>query len=253
MGPRGPRLLLLQHIACEPPGAYEDELREWGGELDPVMVDRGQPLPDWREFDAIIAMGGPMGAYEDERLPWLRAEKELIAEAVGTGTPLWGACLGAQLLAASLGAEVAPGRSPEVGVLPVYRTAAGGSDPVFSVTGDEFRALQWHADTFALPDGAVHLARSDAYEQQAFAVNRAYGVQFHLEVGTALAAEWGEVPIYAESLEAIMGEQAMPRLLDQIGTHEHEMTITAHRLFAAWLEHVVGARPPARTANATAE
>ena len=65
------RLLALQHIACEPPGAYEDELLERGGSLARVMVDQGEPLPDWREFDGIVAMGGPMGAYEDERLPWL--------------------------------------------------------------------------------------------------------------------------------------------------------------------------------------
>src|SRR5579864_5191516 len=119
-----PRLLVLQHIACEPPGAYEDELLERGGDLTRVMVDQNQPLPDLEDFDAMIVMGGPMGAYEEDRLPWLRAEKELIAAAVGRGTPVWGVCLGAQLLAASLGALVAPGSEPEIGVLPVYRTAA---------------------------------------------------------------------------------------------------------------------------------
>ncbi len=237
----GANLLVLQHIACEPPGAYEDELLDRGGALRRVMVDQGEPLPDWRAFDGIIAMGGPMGAYEDDRLPWLRDEKRLIAEAASAGTPFWGVCLGAQLLAASLGARVAPGPSPEVGVLPVFRTAAGASDPVFSVMPDEFVALQWHADTFALPGGGVRLARSVACEQQAFVVNRAYGVQFHIEVGSGLAAEWGEVPAYAESLEALMGEGAMPRLLDQVAAAEDEMTGLARRLFAAWLERVVGA------------
>ncbi|HTP20129.1 MAG TPA: hypothetical protein VMJ65_11030 [Solirubrobacteraceae bacterium] len=86
----GPNLLVLQHIACEPPGAYEDELLERGGRLRRVMVDRGETLPDWRAFDGIIAMGGPMGAYEDDLLPWLRQEKRLIADAVSAGTPFWG-------------------------------------------------------------------------------------------------------------------------------------------------------------------
>ena len=203
----GPNLLVLQHIACEPPGAYEDELRDRGGQLRRVMVDQGEPLPDWREFDGIIAMGGPMGAYEDDRLPWLETEKRLIAEAVPAGAPFWGVCLGSQLLAASLGAGVGPGPAgPEVGVLPVYRTAEGARDPVFEAMPDEFEALQWHSDTFELPDGAVHLARSQAYEQQAFVFKRAYGVQFHIEVGTALATEWGEVPAYADSLDTLMGE-----------------------------------------------
>lgn len=236
---RRPNLLVLQHIACEPPGAYEDELREHGGSLVRVMVDRGEPLPPWREFDGLVAMGGPMGAYEDDRLPWLAPEKQLIAEAVAGGLPVWGVCLGAQLLAASLGATVSPGTAPEVGVLPIYRTAAAASDPVFSLLTDEFPALQWHGDTFDLPPGAVQLARSPAYEQQAFVVNRAYGIQFHLEVGAGLATEWGDVPAYADSLEAIMGAGALPRLVDAVAAHEPEMTGLARALFGAWLDHVV--------------
>ena len=236
------RLLVLQHIACEPPGAYEDELLERGGSLQRVMVDQGEPLPDWREFDGIIAMGGPMGAYEDERLPWLAPEKRLLAEAVAGRMPVWGVCLGAQLLAASLGAEVFAGQTPEVGVLTVHRTAAATSDPVFSLLPDEFRALQWHGDTFALPPGAVQLARSDAYEHQAFAVDRAYGIQFHIEVGTALADDWAAVPAYAASLEATLGAGALPRLVGEIAEHEQQMTTLARALFGAWLDRVVAAR-----------
>jgi GMP synthase (glutamine-hydrolysing) len=234
-----PKLLVLQHIACEPPGAFEDELLARGGSLERVEVDEGDPLPDWRGFDGIIAMGGPMGAYEDERLPWLTAEKRLIAEAVGAGLPYWGICLGAQLLAASLGAEVAPGPEPEVGVLDVHATDEAAEDPVFAQAPPTFRALQWHQDTFALPDGAVHLASSPAYAHQAFRVGRAYAMQFHIEIGTDLATEWGEVPAYAASLEAILGPGALPRLLDEIATHELQMTALARGLFANWLVHVV--------------
>jgi GMP synthase (glutamine-hydrolysing) len=237
-----PSLLVLQHIACEPPGAYEDELLERGGSLTRVMVDQGEPLPEWREFDGIVAMGGPMGAYEDAGFAWLTAEKGLIAAAVADGMPVWGVCLGAQLLAASLGATVAPGPAPEVGVLAVQRTAAAASDPVFSLLPNEFRALQWHGDTFALPAGAVQLARSDAYEQQAFVVGHAYGIQFHIEVGTALADEWAAVPAYASSLEATMGAGALPRLVGQIAEHEQEMTTLARALFGAWLDRVIGPR-----------
>jgi GMP synthase (glutamine-hydrolysing) len=234
-----PRLLVLQHIACEPPGVYEDELLERGGEVVRVMVDQGQPLPELRGFDGIIVMGGPMGAYEDDRLPWLRPEKELLADAARRGLPVWGVCLGAQLLAAGLGAAVAPGPEPEVGVLPVYRTPAAEEDPVFRSAPASFPALQWHSDTFALPEGGVLLARSDAYESQAFRVGRAYGLQFHIEIGTALAQEWGQVPAYAQSLEGILGESALPNLLAEVEVHQREMTGLARRLFAGWLEHVV--------------
>lgn len=238
--PSPARVLALQHIACEPPGAYEDELLAWGAQLHRVEVDEGECLPDWHEFDAIVVMGGPMGAYEERRLPWLADEKRLIAAAVRAGTPVWGVCLGAQLLAASLGAEVAPGGEPEVGVLSVCVTAAAARDPVFSLCPPQFLALQWHADTYKLPTGAVQLARSTHYEQQAFVVGRAYGMQFHLEVSAALTREWGHLPAYADSLQAILGENALPTLIDQLQAQEMEMTGLARRLFAAWLEHIVG-------------
>jgi GMP synthase (glutamine-hydrolysing) len=236
-------LLVLQHIACEPPGAYEDELHERNVEFVRVELDEGEPLPDWRQFEAMVAMGGPMGAYEDDRLPWLVDERELIARAVSSGMPFWGVCLGAQLLAASLGAKVSPGPEPEVGVLEVQLTEEGRGDPVFGLAPNTFRALQWHSDTFELPDGAVRLARSEAYENQAFRVGRAYAVQFHIEIGEGLAAEWGKVPAYAQALEGIMGEAALPRLLDTVLRHEREMTDLARDVFAAWLERVVA---PAR-------
>jgi GMP synthase-like glutamine amidotransferase len=124
-------------------------------------------------------------------------------------------------------------------VLPVQRTALGAADPVFSELPDAFVALQWHSDTYDLPDGAVQLARSDAYEQQAFRINRAYGIQFHVEVTSELGAQWGEVLPYASSLEALKGPGALPQLLEQVDAHADEMTGLARRMFAAWLERVV--------------
>lgn len=240
MGPRPATLLVLQHVDCEPPAAYADELLAWGAELDFVELDRGQPLPDWRPYNGIIAMGGPMGAYDEALFPWLAAERRWLGEAVAAGTPVWGICLGAQLLAASLGAPVGPGSLPEIGVLPVELTPAAAEDPVFSQLPAEFPALQWHSDTYELPAGAQQLARSEAYEQQAFALDRAYGLQFHLEVPAALAAQWGAVPAYAESLERLIGPAALPRLLSQVAEREREMNALARRLLAAWLQHVVG-------------
>jgi GMP synthase (glutamine-hydrolysing) len=231
--------LVLQHIACEPPGAYEDELRAWGGELHRVEVDAGEPLPDWRRFGAIIAMGGPMGAYEETDHPWLAEEKRLIGEAVNAGTPFWGVCLGAQLLAASLGAGVHPGDGAEVGVLEVELTPEAASDPVFAEAPRRFRALQWHGDTWELPAGATRLAGSDAYAQQAFVFERAYAAQFHIEVSAGLATEWGEVPAYGRSLDAILGPGALPRLIDDVAAHEADMGALARQLFRAWLDRVV--------------
>src|SRR5207302_1873217 len=147
--------LVLQHIACEPPGEYEDVLVEHGVSIHRVELDEGEPLPDRRAFDLIVAMGGPMSANDDDSLPWLTDEKRLISEAVRAGTPFWGACLGAQLLAASMGGRVYPGPEPEVGLLPVTLTEAGRGDTLFEGLPVELLTLQWHGDTFDLPEGAV--------------------------------------------------------------------------------------------------
>src|SRR4029079_11684514 len=109
------RALVLQHIACEPPGVYEDVLVERGIGIDRVELDEGELLPDWRSYELIVAMGGPMSVNDEQEHPWLVDEKRLIREAVAAGVGYWGACLGVQLLASSLGARVHAGPQPAVG------------------------------------------------------------------------------------------------------------------------------------------
>ena len=239
------KALVLQHIACEPPGVFEDVLSERGAELHRVELDEGEPLPDWRGFDAIVAMGGPMSANDDVDLPWLTEEKRLIADAVQAGTPYWGVCLGVQLLAASLGARVYPGPTPEVGLLPVTLTSEGHNDPVFGGVSEELVTLQWHGDTFDLPTGAVRLASSPAYENQAFRFERAYGVQFHLEVSAEMAREWAEVPEYVTSLEGTLGTAEAPAFLAAIERRAPEMRAEGRALFERWLDRVVATTPAA--------
>lgn len=230
-------VLVLQHIACEPPGVFEDVLRERGAVLHRVELDEGEPLPDGR-FDAIVAMGGPMSVNDEDSHPWLRAEKQLVGDAVRAGTPFWGVCLGVQLLAASLGARVYAGPAPEVGLLPVELTDAGVTDPVFAGLRPAV-TLQWHGDTFDLPDGAVLLASSPAYANQAFRYANAYGVQFHLEVSPQMAREWAAVPEYVASLEATLGSEAAPVFLTEIEQSAATMRSVGRTLFERWLDHVV--------------
>ena len=230
-------VLVLQHIACEPPGVYEDVLLERGARIHRVELDEGEPLPDRRDFAAVVAMGGPMSANDEDELPWLRAEKAFIAETVEAGTPFFGACLGSQLLAASLGGEVTAGPAPEVGLLPVFLTEAAGDDPVFAGLPRELLTLQWHGDTFSLPAGAVLLARSPAYPNQAFRVGRAaYGVQFHLELSREMAAEWADVPTYAEALRQVLGPGAEAVLVDELAAHADELRAHGRALFERWLD-----------------
>jgi GMP synthase-like glutamine amidotransferase len=185
-------------------------------------------------------MGGPMGAYESEQHPWLPAERALIRQAVNADMPFWGVCLGAQLLAASLDGSAEPGEVPEIGVLEVSLAEAAAADPVFARAPSSFAALQWHSDTYQLPVGAVRLASSSAYLEQAFRIRNAYGLQFHLEVPEDLLEQWGELPAYAHSLETTLGPGALERLLSDWRATAPMTLALARKLFGAWLEEVVG-------------
>lgn len=232
-------VLVLQHVTCEPPGTYEDVLTEHGLGLHRVQLGEGESLPDSLDYSAVVVMGGPMSANDDDQFEWLTPEKKLIARAVEQGIPLWGVCLGSQLLAASLGARVYAGESPEVGVLPVRLTPDGRKDPCFADLPEEFLALQWHGDTFELPEGATHLVSSTEYANQAFCVGSAYAVQFHLEVTADLAAEWATVPEYNDALEQVRGPGAIDHLLGDVRTHSGDSTLFARTIFERWLENFV--------------
>ena len=232
-----PQALVLQHIACEPPGEYEDVMLERGVQIRRVELDEGEPLPDRDEFDLIVAMGGPMSVNDDDELPWVTGEKRFIGEAVRTGTPYWGACLGVQLLAASLGARVYAGPAPEVGLMTVSLTDEAAADPVFDGLPAELLTLQWHGDTFDLPEGAIRLAGSDAYPNQAIRWgDAAYGVQFHLEVSTALAAEWAAVPAYEAYLDSVLGPGSLPTLLEEFEGNEKQLRENGRAMFGRWLD-----------------
>ncbi len=234
------KALVLQHIACEPPGVFEDVLRERGAELTRVELDEGEQLPDWRGFDLIVAMGGPMSVNDEGEHPWLADEKRLISEAVHAGVPYWGACLGVQLLASSLGARVYAGPEPEVGVLPVTLTDEGIADPVLDGLPREILTLQWHGDTFDLPEGAVRLAGSAAYPNQAFRFGRAaYGVQFHVEVSQQMAQEWAEVPAYVDYLDRTLGPGSAPKLLAEFDLAAPTMRRHARAVFERWMDVAV--------------
>lgn len=231
------RVLVLQHIACEHPGVFADVMRERGAEAVPVEVDAGEPLPDWREFDAALVMGGPMGAGDDADHPWLSAERDLIREAVEAGKPFLGVCLGVQLLATALGAPVYAAEPAEVGLLEVELTPEGRADPLFAGLDDRFVSLQWHGDTFDLPEGSVRLASSPPIPNQAFRFGeRAYGVQFHLEVTGEMAVDWRSIPAYRKSLAATLGDAAGAAFIADVQRRANELHPPARRLFANWLE-----------------
>jgi len=184
------RVLIVQHTAHEGLGWLQEWLPGVGVDVHPIHPYLGHRVPPQVEGDALIVLGGPMGAYDDAEAPWLPATRALLSTAVDDGVPTIGICLGAQLLAVAAGGEVQKGSAgPELGLGQVEVTVgdellSAGSMPV----------VQWHYDAVTrMPDGAELLASSDAYRVQAFRVGDvAWGLQFHVEATEAMVREWAE-------------------------------------------------------------
>jgi GMP synthase (glutamine-hydrolysing) len=172
----------LQHVPFEGPAAIAQWAAARGHSLATTPLHADDPLPPIGEIDRLVVMGGPMNIYEEDRYPWLAREKRFIGEAVAAGKTVVGVCLGAQLLADVLGAKVRRNRQKEIGWFPVEWTAAARRSAMFGFLPERLEAFHWHGDTFDLPAGALHLARSEACENQAFLWDgRVLGLQFHLE------------------------------------------------------------------------
>ena len=174
--------IVIRHVAFEDLGA-------WSGLLGQVTyLEAGvDELHD--NADLLVVMGGPIGVYEDETYPFLRDELRLIERRIAAGRPVLGVCLGAQLMAAALGAQVFAGGRKELGWSPVRLTPAGHESALRHLNG--VSVLHWHGDTFDLPRGAELLASTDSYENQAFSYgHHALAMQFHPEVDSARMEQW---------------------------------------------------------------
>jgi GMP synthase (glutamine-hydrolysing) len=183
--------VVAQHAPNEGPGLLAGVLGRAEVQTRTVRLDCGDTLPPPADLGGVIVMGGAMGVHDIDAFPWLEAERRWIADAVRSDLPVLGVCLGAQLLAAALGASVTTGPQPEIGVDDVALTAEGRADPVLGPEGERVSVIQWHGDTFEIPDGAVRLATGERYPNQAFRYGRfAYGLQFHVEVDDAMAEAW---------------------------------------------------------------
>ncbi len=185
-------VLVIRNVSYESEGLLEPLLREQGLELDIVDFQQ-QPSarPKLDGYAGLVVMGGPMGANDTERFPHLRKVERLCADAMERAVPLAGVCLGAQIMAKTLGSEVRANPVREVGWYDLAVTGAARRDPLFSGLAAQEVVLQWHGDTFDLPEGAVLLASSPDCPNQAFRYGEnAYAIQFHLEILRPMIEEW---------------------------------------------------------------
>ncbi len=232
-------VLVVQHEACEPLGTIENALIANGVSPRFVRVQEGDPVPlKLGAAAGLIVMGGPMGVADQQRYPFLADEIRLIVRAVAEEKPVLGVCLGGQLLAAALGADVREAPRQEIGWHPVMLSAGTAADPLWQDLPASFTGFHWHGNFFEVPPGAVSLASSDLTPCQAFRFGTsAYGFQFHLEVTEAIVRDW--TMAFAGELEAA-GLNA-DAVLRGIAEHLRPMQEIAEVVFGRWAAQVCGA------------
>ncbi len=193
-------VLIIKNIKSEGPGTILDFLIEWNIPYRIIEMGEGVEPPHIDNYETVIMMGGPMAVYEMDAYPFLKTVEKVINESIKKKKMVLGICLGAQMIAHCLGARVYKGGIAEIGWYDIELTTEGLLDQCMNAlskhpqVGDvwkRFKVFHWHGDTFDLPHGAVRLARSVLYENQAFrAGDNIYALQFHIEVNRFLLNEW---------------------------------------------------------------
>jgi GMP synthase (glutamine-hydrolysing) len=174
-------------------GVFGDAVEARGHRLEEWSLAWGTSLPRPLDaYGAVLVFGGAMHADQDRHHPWLREENLFLRRLLDLRKPVLGICLGAQLLAKAAHADVGPAAEPEIGWYPVELTEPAGEDPLLHALPPCFDAFQWHYYTYALPAGAVELARSEVCTQAFRLGDTAWGVQFHPEVTLEQVEGWLE-------------------------------------------------------------
>jgi GMP synthase (glutamine-hydrolysing) len=225
-------ILVLQHCACEELGTIGKVLKQIGVAPHYIRSFEGQSVPkEIGDGVGLIVLGGPQSAYDQGKHPFLRDEINLIEHALNHEKPVLGVCLGSQLLAATLGATVYPGRRKEIGWNRVTLTEACCSDSVFTGIPQSFTAFHWHGDIFDLPRGTIPLASSPVTPNQAFRyAPSAYGLLFHLEV--SLPQVRNMVEVFADELRV----DGLNGTAIKLNAHSHLSTLQqiGHTVFSRW-------------------
>ena len=204
------KFLILQHINIEHPGIFLKFMKEDNVKIDTIELDENEKIPNLDQYDAMIVMGGPMDTWQEETFPWLKTEKEAIHKFVSINKkPYLGLCLGAQLLSEAVGGKVRKMQTPEIGVLKV---SLKNNKSLFKGLDKELKVLQWHSyEAYDLPSKAKVLASSKECNVQAFSLDNAFGLQFHVEQTNETVPQWACVPEYKSALENTLGQNALEK------------------------------------------
>jgi GMP synthase (glutamine-hydrolysing) len=231
--------LVLSHVAFEDLGTFEAPLRERGFEIENVLAATARfPLPQAESCDLLVVLGGPIGVYDQQDYPFLKDEIALIGQRLAARKPILGICLGAQMMAAAAGARVFPGgKGAEIGWFPLKKAPNAAPPAWFApLLAEGLQVFHWHGDTFDLPPGALHLASSKLYANQAFAIDDfALALQFHPEVTAAGLESW-----YVGHASELHHAGISPAGLRD-AAHQHAVALAeaTDRFFKQWLDLVL--------------
>lgn len=177
------KIICIQHVDFETPGAIETWAREKNHSLQIIKPYNDERLPSVKDFDFLISMGGPQSPRDANHLPYLRDEVALLKEAVAQHKYVLGFCLGAQLIGEALGGKTLKSPEKEVGVFPITLTSEGQQDPLFQGLPLSFPVIHWHNDMPGSTKESILLAFSEGCPIQAYRYGpRVYGLQFHMEI-----------------------------------------------------------------------
>ncbi len=177
------RFHCLQHVPFETPGNIEAWIKQNGHSISFTYFFSNGHLPDLKDFDVLLIMGGPMSVHDEKDFAWLKKEKGFIAKAIIEKKKILGICLGAQLIAEVLGAKVFRNTEKEIGFMPVHFAKGELQHALFQDFIETETVFHWHGETFDLPRGAGLIASSPACVNQAYSIgDHIIGMQFHLEV-----------------------------------------------------------------------
>lgn len=225
---------VIQHIAFEHLGNLEPVLREHGYAINTFMAGTEELSPiSTDDPDLLVVLGGPIGVYETDAYPYLETELQVVRERIARNRPVLGVCLGCQLIAKALGADVYPGGTKEIGWAPLEIDGDADGN-VLAPMQDAPQVLHWHGDTFDLPAGATRLASSALYPNQAFSYqNHVLALQFHLEVETEALESW--YLGHAHEIGSVDG-LTVPKLREDGQRYGPTLQRPAQQVWANWLE-----------------
>ena len=233
------RAVVLNHVPFEDLGSLQPHLERRSFEIETVdAATTCHPVPQAEACDLLVVLGGPIGVYETDAYPFLAGEIDCLRQRLAAKRPVLGICLGAQLMAAALGARVYPGtRGAEIGWAPIQFSGSGAPPGWFApLVADGLQLFHWHGDTFDLPPGAAPLAKSQIYENQAFAVdNYGLALQFHPEVTAKGLERW----YVGHAAELSHRGIAVPGLRAAGQKHAAALAEAAKPFWEGWLDYIL--------------